>query len=194
MTPRARMLEALSPAARAMVGEYIDPAEAWLAAHDGLTAAKANNRARNARRFGRNWPDASKARWSFVDVGDCENLIQPSGFFGICPLQILEAIEAAEAALDSDDALQNLDQATAQEISTDRAGAALGLSKRRAEQMKKAALKMSNPLEFWANQIQSSATKKMRRERLEKAARARARRAKNDAQMTLFPVKKRGEK
>lgn len=32
---RARMLEALSPAAREMVdSRYIDPADAWLAEHD----------------------------------------------------------------------------------------------------------------------------------------------------------------
>lgn len=182
---RAAMMEVLSPAAREMVDEYIDPADAFLASHDGLTAAQANNRARNARRFGRNWPDASKARWSFVDVGDCENLIESRGFFGICPLQILEALEAAAAALDAADAGKKLEEAGIIETCTLRAGRALGITNRRAQQIKKLAFESDDPARAWAEQIEAIAARKMKAAKTKKSARAR-KKIDESAQMPLF--------
>lgn len=182
---RARMLEALNPTARGMVGEYLDPADAWLAQHDGLTASQANSRARNARRLGRKWPDAAAAAFVLLDVGDCENLVQPSGFFGICPLQILEAIEAAAAALDADDASKKLEEAGLVETCTLRAGRALGITNRRAQQIKKLALESGDPARVWAEQIEALAARKTRSAKTKKSARAR-KKIDESAQMPLF--------
>jgi hypothetical protein len=184
MTPRARMLEALSPAARAMVGEHLDPADAWLAEHDGLTAAQAKSRARNSRRLGRKWPDAA-ASLVLLDIEDCENLIQPNGFFGICPLQILEAIEAAAAALDANDAAKKLEEVGLVETCTIRAGRALGITNRRAQQIKKLALESGDPARVWAEQIQAVAARKIKAVRAKKSASAR-KKIDESAQIPLF--------
>lgn len=140
MTPRARMLEALSPAARAMVGEYIDPAEAWLAEHDGLTLKKARELARNAERsLGSSWPDTLLAH-ARIDPEDPEETQQNRGLYGLDPLEMLAALEAVGAAIDAaqaDETRARLAAAALREADTREMADVFGVTQRRAQQIKK---------------------------------------------------------
>lgn len=138
---RARMLEALSPIARAMVdGKYIDEAEAWLAERDGLDYEKACQRARNAERsLGSSWPDILP-HGARGDLEDSLNTQPSQSLYGLDPLQILDAVEAVAEAIDAAKADKTRARAAAAEIreaDTRQMAEALGLTQRRAQQIKK---------------------------------------------------------
>jgi hypothetical protein len=104
------LVAALPPAAQAIYASargHIDPADAFLAAHDGLTSKKARSDARNARRsYGRSWPDRfcfserdveeQSAGLDDDDAGQADPLeIDPLAE----PLSWLLAVERVEAAM-----------------------------------------------------------------------------------------------
>ncbi|MGE0107962.1 MAG: hypothetical protein AB7S53_13430 [Thiomonas sp.] len=134
MTPRAALLAALPPAAQALASAArLDAADAYIAHACGLTAAQAASRARNAARsLGQSWPDR-------VPVYDVET-IDFSGIFDADPMAILLAIEAAEAAIAAPGAAQRLSAAAVTEVDTDALARRDGITRRRAQQIKKATL------------------------------------------------------
>ncbi|OZB71356.1 MULTISPECIES: hypothetical protein [unclassified Thiomonas] len=137
---RARMLEALSPAARARVGEYIDPADAWLAEREGISQKKARNRARNLERsLGKSWPDTLPDR-ARVDPEDSRNTQQAQGFYGLDPLEMLAALEAvaeAIAAAQEDKTRARFIAAALREAETRQIADVFHVTQRRAQQIKK---------------------------------------------------------
>lgn len=137
---RAAMMEALSPAARARVGEYIDPADAWLAEREGISQKKARNRARNLERsLGKSWPDRLPAG-ALIDPEDPEETQQNRGLYGLDPVEILEALEAVTEAIkaaQADKTRARMLAAILREADTRKLADAFGLTQRRAQQIKK---------------------------------------------------------
>lgn len=138
---RAAMMEVLSPAAREMVdGKYIDEAEAWLAEHDGIEYEKACQRARNAERsLGSSWPDTlpDSAR---IDPEAPLNTQPSQSLYALDPLEMLIAVEAVAEAIDAaraDKTRARLIAASLREADTRQIAEAFGLTKRRAQQLKK---------------------------------------------------------
>ena len=130
----ARMAAALPPEAQQLLrdaGGWLDPAGAFLAAADGLTAAQACGRARNAERWGARWPD----RPVFCDPTTTSITRDADD-----PAEILEAIEAAEGALAADDAAQRLGAADAREADTADLAQQLRVTRRRAQQLRSEAI------------------------------------------------------
>jgi hypothetical protein len=135
------MLEALSPAARAMVDfKYIDPAEAFLAEHDGLTVKKARQRARNAARsLGSSWP-GTLAATARIDPEDPEETQQNRGLYGLGPLEMLAALDAVAEAIDAaqeDKTRARLIAAALREAETRQIADVFHVTQRRAQQIKK---------------------------------------------------------
>lgn len=137
MIPRVRLEAALSPVAQAFLSKFIDPAEAWLAEHDGLTPAQARSRARNAARsLGKSWPDHLPPS-ALIDPAEALEIQQKCGLYGLSPLEILEAVEQAEMALGGPAAALRLAAADVRDVDTQAMSAACGITRRRAQQIKR---------------------------------------------------------
>ncbi|MEL5849560.1 MAG: hypothetical protein U7M05_09385 [Candidatus Igneacidithiobacillus chanchocoensis] len=150
---RARMLEALSPAARARVGEYIDPADAWLAEREGISQKKARNRARNLERsLGKSWPDRLPAS-ALIDPGDPQAALQGQGLYGLDPAEILEALEAVTEAIkaaQADKTRARMLAAILRETDTRELADVFHVTQRRAQQIKKKQLEDAIDLQQFA--------------------------------------------
>ncbi|MFZ5489639.1 MAG: hypothetical protein ACOY44_07685 [Pseudomonadota bacterium] len=137
---RARMLKALSPAALARVGKYIDPADAWLAEREGISKKKARQRARNAERvLGKTWPGWMPAS-ALIDPEDPEETQQNRGLYGLDPLEMLVALEAVAEAIDAaqaDKTRARLIAAALREADTRQIADVFSVTHRRAQQIKK---------------------------------------------------------
>jgi len=129
MTP-ARLLAALPSAAQALAAAAcLDPAAAFLAAHDGLTAEQARSRARNVRRsLGSSWPDR-------VPLCGLEDL-DFAGIFTADPLDALLAAEAVQAALDAPGSEQRLAAAALRDIDTRQLADRDHITMRRVQQLR----------------------------------------------------------
>jgi hypothetical protein len=130
---RASLFAALPPAAQSMCDfEYIDAADAFLAWADGLNEAQARSRARNAARAGGwSWPD----RVDFCSVALAESK-HSSGLYGADPALLIEAIEAASAALACPKAKADLHRADLRNMDTRQASDMFRLTQRRVQQLK----------------------------------------------------------
>lgn len=139
MTPAShdpRLVAALGPVARSYLSKYVDPADAWLAAQDGLFTKQARSRARNAARsLGSSWPDRLPVS-TLIDPSDLLETQQECGFHALAPDAILEAVEAGIAALGGADAARLLAQADACEVDTRALADMSRLTQRRARQIK----------------------------------------------------------
>ncbi len=135
---RARMLEALPPSARAMVDlKYIDPADAYIAHATGKTEEQARSRARNAARpLGSSWPDRL-AKSALVDVKDWRETQHLCGLLGTDPALLVEAEEAAAAALDDPEAHQELALADLREADARDMADVFRITQSRAQKIKK---------------------------------------------------------
>jgi hypothetical protein len=123
------MAAALPGGAAKYLSEYIDPADAFIAWHDGLTVKQAHSKVRNAARsFGASWPDRLPMR------ADCPDL---QAQWAADPLDVLCAIQAAEDALGADGAGDALHAASIAEADTRHMADMFGLTQRRAQQIKK---------------------------------------------------------
>lgn len=137
MIPRATLESALPAQARKYLGKYIDPADAFLFWSEGLTPQQARSRARNsARSLGSSWPDHLPAH-AIIKHEEAFEVQQQCGLHGVSPLEILEAVEAAEMALGGQDAALRLAAAAAREVDARAHSLACGITQRRAQQIKK---------------------------------------------------------
>lgn len=135
-----QLAAALPENARAIYFEargWLDAADAFLSAADGLTPAQARSRARNAaRNLGASWPD----RYEYHSVDDPEvRSVADRSFFGSDPALVCEAREAAALALAARDAARRLARADLAELSTAAVAASLRVTRRRAQQLVRAA-------------------------------------------------------
>lgn len=135
---RAALIQALPPAARAMCrSKYIDPADAFIAHTLGKTPEQARSKARNARRsFGQSWPDHLPAH-ALLDPAELLEIQHSCGLHALAPDEILEAVEAATAAIGGDDAARLLAQADLREVDTKALAAVSRVTQRRAQQIKR---------------------------------------------------------
>lgn len=131
---RAALIQALPPGAQALAAAArLDAADALIAFHDGLTPSQAASRARNARRsFGQSWPD----RAPLVDL----QWVDFDGVLEADPLDHLLAEEAVAEALSRPDAARRLWLDDLQAADTSSMADVFNLTRRRAQQIKKAAL------------------------------------------------------
>lgn len=134
----------------------------------------------------------------FASAGDDEIIsahFAAGDIFSADPLEVLLAIESAEAALSESDAavlLAAVDQSESfswrSAVETARA---LGITKRRAEQMRASALSSKMPIATWEEMIRARAERVKKDERKRKCKRRAKNRAKNKSrfaarQMVLF--------
>ncbi|HPA06189.1 MAG TPA: hypothetical protein PLB67_17290 [Candidatus Hydrogenedentes bacterium] len=139
-----QLAAALPEEARAIYFEargWLDAADAFLAARDGLTPDQARSRARNAaRNLGASWPD----RYEYHSIDDREvRSVADRSFFGSDPGLIFEARQSAELALAARDAARRLaeaDLADLGELDTADLAARRGITRRRAQQIRRAAI------------------------------------------------------
>lgn len=131
-----RLVAALGPVAKSFLSRHIDPADAWLAAAEGLLHKQARSRARNAARsLGSSWPDRLSPD-RLLDPAEMLETQHLCGLHAISPPELLEAVEAADGALNAADAAQRLAQADAREVDSRALAAVLGITQRRAQQIK----------------------------------------------------------
>lgn len=136
-----QLVAALPENARAIYFEsrgWLDAADAFIAAADGLTPARARSRARNAaRNLGASWPD----RYEYHSIDDREvRSVADRSFFGSDPGLIFEARQSAELALAARDAARRLAEADLGELDTADLAARRGITRRRAQQIRRAAI------------------------------------------------------
>lgn len=138
MTPRAALAASLPQAAQAFLSPHIDPADAFISWHAGLTPAQARSRARNsARGLGTSWPDRLP-HGALIDPKEIAEIQQQCGLRALSPDEIIEAVEQAEAVLGGPEAALRLAQADTREVDTLALSKGCGISRRRAQQIKKA--------------------------------------------------------
>lgn len=135
-----KLVSALPENARAIYFEargWLDPADAFIAAADGLTPAQARSRARNgARNLGASWPD----RYEYHSIDEPEvRFVADRSFFGSDPALICQARQSAELALAARDAARRLAEADLDEQDTAALAARRGITRRRAQQIRRAA-------------------------------------------------------
>lgn len=149
MSPR-HLAAALPPQAAKYLSRYIDPADAFIAACDGLSVRRAHSLARNAARsFGPSWPDRFPSPPPNHDpdgtdaaAAALEN-VQTHSLRQVDPLGILCAIETAIEALEAPGAGARMRQADLDEIDTAAMADMFGMTQRRAQQIKKAQIEMA---------------------------------------------------
>ena len=130
----ARLAAALPPEAQQLHRDargWLDAADAFIAAVEGLTAAQACSRARNVERWGNHWPD----RPAFADPTTTSTADDP--------LAVIEAAEAVAAALRAADAQPRLARAEADEIDTQQLARQLRVTRRRAQQLRSEAIELA---------------------------------------------------
>lgn len=135
-----QLAAALPEEARAIYFEargWLDAADAFLSAADGLTPAQARSRARNtARNLGASWPE----RYEYNSIDDPEaRSVADRSLFGSDPALLYEAREAAALALAARNAALRLAQADLDELDTASLAARLRVTRRRAQQILRAA-------------------------------------------------------
>ncbi|MDD4886978.1 MAG: hypothetical protein PHO64_08650 [Thiomonas sp.] len=145
MIARRHLAAALPPQAAKYLSRYIDPADAFIAACDGLSVRRAHSLARNAARsFGPSWPDRFPSPLPNHDPDGedaaqqaLEN-VQSHSLRQVDPAELLCAIEEAIAALEAPGAGARMRQADLDEIDTQAMSEMFGMTQRRAQQIKKA--------------------------------------------------------
>lgn len=135
-----QLVAALPENARAIYFEsrgWLDAADAFIASVDGLTPRQARSRARNtARNLGASWPE----RYEYHSIDDPEaRSVADRSLFGSDPALLYEAREAAALALAARDAARRLAEADLAEQDTAALAARRGVTRRRAQQIRRAA-------------------------------------------------------
>jgi hypothetical protein len=134
------MAAVLPVRAAAYLSRYIDPADAFLAHHDGLTVEQAHSHARNAARpLGTSWPDRIQTG-DLVDPDDLLESLQACGLYGADPREIIEVCERVQARLDAANAPQTLLAADWRDADPAALADLFRVTQRRAQQIVKKAL------------------------------------------------------